>query len=241
MSYIGRWIFGSTACDAWILANFLSCMASVFNLCAVSWDRYLAVTSPLHYLVRMRDSKVKIILASVWATSLLMAAVLTYGTHVSEKRTLCHIWGTDVEFVLVETVCGYFIPVGFLVFVNGKVIVVARSQMRRIHTQQEMSVFSESGSCGQRGVERREITRKLQRELRTFKMFLIVIGCFLACWTPFITVGTLESFRETPVIVRHLMVILLYCNSAFNFLISGIVNKDLRKAMIDSFRCKKCC
>ena len=183
----------------------------------------------------------KIILASVWATSLLMAAVLTYGTHVSEKRTLCHIWGTDVEYVLVETVCGYVIPVGFLVFVNGEVIVVARSQMRRIHIQQKMSVFSESGSCGKRGVERCEIARNLQRELRTFKMFLIVIGCFLACWTPLIIVGTLESFRETPVIVRHLMVILMYCNSAFNFLISGIVNKDLRKAMIDSLRCKKCC
>ena len=216
-------------------------MASVFNLCAVSWDRYLAVTSPLHYLVRMRDSKVKIILASVWATSLLIAAVLTYGTHVSEKRTLCHIWGTDVEYVLVETVCGYVIPVGFLVFVNGKVIVEARSQMRRIHTQQEVSVFSQGGSCGQRGVETCEIARKLQQELRTFRMFLIMIGCFLACWTPLITVGTMEPFRQSPAIFRHMLIILMYCNSAFNFLISGIVNKDLRKAMLDSLRCKKCC
>ncbi|KAL2725085.1 octopamine receptor Oamb-like isoform X1 [Vespula squamosa] len=43
------WIFGDLWCSVWLAVDVWMCTASILNLCAISLDRYLAVTRPVSY------------------------------------------------------------------------------------------------------------------------------------------------------------------------------------------------
>lgn len=60
------WPFGTLWCSIWLAIDVLLCTASILNLCAISLDRYLAVTRPIQYPSTMSRKKGKIIVACVW-------------------------------------------------------------------------------------------------------------------------------------------------------------------------------
>ncbi len=44
-----RWPFGRVVCILWTSADLTLCTASILSLCAISVDRYLAISRPLRY------------------------------------------------------------------------------------------------------------------------------------------------------------------------------------------------
>lgn len=44
-----RWIFGKIMCRVWLATDVWLCTASIYNLLAITIDRYMAVTKPLSY------------------------------------------------------------------------------------------------------------------------------------------------------------------------------------------------
>ena len=67
------WLLGWVVCDAWISLDILLCTASILSLCAISIDRYLAISRPISYskMKRSKTLAVKII-AAVWVSSALI-------------------------------------------------------------------------------------------------------------------------------------------------------------------------
>jgi len=43
------WVYGDLWCSVWLAVDVWMCTASILNLCAISLDRYLAVTRPVSY------------------------------------------------------------------------------------------------------------------------------------------------------------------------------------------------
>ncbi|GFS92216.1 octopamine receptor Oamb [Nephila pilipes] len=66
------WIFGELWCQMWLAVDVWLCTASILNLCAISIDRYLAITRPVHYRTIMSTLKVKLLIASVWILSFII-------------------------------------------------------------------------------------------------------------------------------------------------------------------------
>ncbi|XP_032227780.2 alpha-2A adrenergic receptor [Nematostella vectensis] len=128
----GQWTFGLHTCNFWLFANFWFCSASVFNLCLVSWDRYVAVTSPLHYQTRMCEERVVKLIAGNWAWSLVLAGCLIIGFHFSQQRVICSVKGIDPEILLVAVITMFILPCIFLVFVNLKVWFITRRHHHQI-------------------------------------------------------------------------------------------------------------
>ncbi|GIY66483.1 octopamine receptor Oamb [Caerostris darwini] len=66
------WIFGELWCQMWLAVDVWLCTASILNLCAISIDRYLAITRPVHYRTIMSTMRVKLLIAAVWVLSFII-------------------------------------------------------------------------------------------------------------------------------------------------------------------------
>lgn len=44
-----KWPFSRFLCQIWATSDVMLCTASILNLCVISLDRYMAITSPLKY------------------------------------------------------------------------------------------------------------------------------------------------------------------------------------------------
>ncbi|GBP90197.1 Probable G-protein coupled receptor No9 [Eumeta japonica] len=63
------WIFGSVWCSVWLAVDVWMCTASILNLCAISLDRYVAVTRPVSYPSIMSRRRAKALIAGLWVLS----------------------------------------------------------------------------------------------------------------------------------------------------------------------------
>ncbi|EDO32513.1 predicted protein, partial [Nematostella vectensis] len=268
----GEWSFSPVVCHAGTLFNFWFCCASVFNLCAVSWDRYVAVTSPLLYTVRMDDAKVRWTIAVIWVVSLFMSFLIMVAVIESKTVFYCTATGLAVEYSLSSALVIFIIPLIFLVFANGRIMSIARAQLKKIKQQMPYGYDSYEDSSSKSRTEAEtlpsttvtnleQITTKPQepeqnldfqesiqipntskklyfqrfrREFKTFKLFVIVTGVFLVCWTPLFVTMVMSSFLRTwtMVSIMHFALILGYANSACNVFIYSYFNREFRNALL---------
>ncbi|CAG9815229.1 unnamed protein product [Phaedon cochleariae] len=63
------WIFGDVWCQVWLAVDVWMCTASILNLCAISLDRYVAVTRPITYPSIMSHKRAKALIAGLWILS----------------------------------------------------------------------------------------------------------------------------------------------------------------------------
>ncbi|ERL88449.1 hypothetical protein D910_05835 [Dendroctonus ponderosae] len=63
------WTFGDIWCRIWLAVDVWMCTASILNLCAISLDRYVAVTRPITYPSIMSKSRAKMLVAGLWVLS----------------------------------------------------------------------------------------------------------------------------------------------------------------------------
>jgi hypothetical protein len=235
------------------MANFWFCSASILNLCLVSWDRYVAVTSSLHYKMRMSDTRVRNMIVISWTLSFSVAIVLIAGVHLNtESKTNCTIRSLNQVFTTVGAFLEFILPVLFLGFVNGRVWLVARRHKKRIHVnvqeshrfgmssrEQQLQIVDGATHHSASGRGGRTLTRTIKQEIKTFKTFLIVIGVFVICWSPFYASMIADIFQPLNSSVFYLTIVLSYCNSALNVFIYGTFSREFRKAIISSVRWPK--
>uniref|UniRef100_A0A8D0BM78 Muscarinic acetylcholine receptor n=1 Tax=Salvator merianae TaxID=96440 RepID=A0A8D0BM78_SALMN len=79
---MGEWKFGKSLCKLWLVADYLVCTASVFNIVLISFDRFISVTKAVSYRAQKgmtRNAVVKMVV--VW-----IAAFLLYGRNVPKPQ-----------------------------------------------------------------------------------------------------------------------------------------------------------
>jgi hypothetical protein len=69
----GAWVLGQDWCDVWHSVDVLCSTASILNLCAISIDRYIAITDPLAYPLRMTGKVGVLLVLAVWFLSALIS------------------------------------------------------------------------------------------------------------------------------------------------------------------------
>ncbi|XP_066504965.1 muscarinic acetylcholine receptor M1 [Hoplias malabaricus] len=124
---IGRWTLGNLACDVWLAVDYVASNASVMNLLAISFDRYLSVTRPLTYRARRTTKRAALLIALAWGVSfILWAPAILFWQDIVGKRMVpedqCSVQFLSVPVITFGTaIAAFYLPVCVMVALYWKV------------------------------------------------------------------------------------------------------------------------
>ncbi|KAL5284016.1 GPROAR1 family protein [Megaselia abdita] len=150
------WIFGDVWCKIWLAVDVWMCTASILNLCAISLDRYVAVTRPVTYPSIMSTKRAKSLIAGIWVLSFVICFPplvgwkdqkmevenLTYtrGNHTlyyADKRPHTCPWKCELTndrgYVLYSALGSFYIPMFVMLFFYWRIYRAAVRTTRAIN------------------------------------------------------------------------------------------------------------
>ena len=187
----------------WTGTDIMVSVASIWHLTCVSIDRYLCITGPFSYHVRMTSKRAIVIIAAIWLYSIVVASLgMTF-------------WHWDF-YTLAIVVLNYPIPVIIILFAYMSIFKAARYQAKQI----DLNVNGKSRRFS------------LTVELKAAKTLGVVIGAFIVCWSPFFGLNLSYYICDCPPSPLTVSVAkwMHYGNSMLNPMIYGLLNKDFRFA-----------
>lgn len=145
------WPFGSVLCTVWQVLDITLTSASILTLGAISIDRYISLTKPLHYSSIVTTNRTLLSILVVWAWSLGFALPLISQKSSNQNNENPCESVTDVGFVIFSVLVTFYIPSIIVVGMYIMIYRIARAQykrdtMNRTCTQQQGTSSSNSKS-----------------------------------------------------------------------------------------------
>ncbi|KAI7814973.1 dopamine receptor D4b [Triplophysa rosa] len=106
----GVWSLNLALCDGLMTMDVMLCTASIFNLCAISVDRFIAVSIPLNYNLKHVDHRQILLLSATWLLALAVASPVIFGINNVPQRDPRECKLEDNIYVVYSSVCSFFIP-----------------------------------------------------------------------------------------------------------------------------------
>ncbi|CAI5456783.1 unnamed protein product [Caenorhabditis angaria] len=144
------WLLGLTMCDFFHAMDILASTASIWNLCVISLDRYMAGQDPIGYRDKVSKRRILIAILLVWVMSAFLSfpAILYWRTtspHLYLDSRKCDFTDSSM-YVGFSSLISFFIPLGLILFAYGKVFIIATRHSRGMRKGvKTVSVKSKSG------------------------------------------------------------------------------------------------
>ncbi|XP_033620654.1 D(4) dopamine receptor, partial [Fukomys damarensis] len=217
----GEWLLSPRLCDVLMAMDVMLCTASIFNLCAISVDRFAAVTVPLNY---GRQGRPQLLL--IGATWLLSAAPVQRPRSSPSTRDpggplrrRSHGPATGLPCLLD---CA---PAPGLPRDPCGADCVAADDLPDAALPQQ--------------ARRRPRAKITSRERKAMRVLPVVVGAFLVCWTPFFVVHITQALCPACSVSPRLVSAVTwlgYVNSALNPVIYTIFNAEFRTVFRKALR-----
>ncbi|KAM6968915.1 platelet-activating factor receptor-like [Tautogolabrus adspersus] len=185
----GDWIYSDFLCRLTGSLFFINTYCSILFLCAISVNRYWAVTRPLDAASSDHRRRGIIVCSCIWLMATLMAipSLASPGTNIDKEFTRCfegYQNQTDSDKKTVAAthfaIIGMFFIVFFLVVVCN--LLIARALLSKSPSQavnRSATMTSRKSNGGSSSCRR---PRGLKR--RALQMLLAVVGVFVVCFLP---------------------------------------------------------
>nr|XP_029723287.1 5-hydroxytryptamine receptor 1-like [Aedes albopictus] len=250
-----EWKFGTVFCDIWVSFDVLSCTASILNLCAISVDRYWAITKPLEYGVKRTPRRMIACIVLVWlvAACISLPPLLILGNeHMTNGQPSCSVC-QNFFYQIYATLCAFYIPLAVMLFVYFQIFRAARrivNEEKRAQRHLETAIngsattpekkLSAGGTVLVATPQHKRLRFQLAKERKASTTLGIIMSAFTICWLPFFILALVRPFLgEDHHLLSSLFLWLGYANSLLNPIIYATLNRDFRKPFqeILFFRC----
>ncbi|XP_007470256.1 PREDICTED: alpha-2B adrenergic receptor [Lipotes vexillifer] len=126
---LGYWYFWRTWCEVYLALDVLFCTSSIVHLCAISLDRYWAVSRALEYNSKRTPRRIKCIILTVW----LIAAVISLPPLIykgdpapqTRGRPQCKL-NQEAWYILASSIGSFFAPCLIMILVYLRIYLIAK-------------------------------------------------------------------------------------------------------------------
>ncbi|XP_030578886.1 opsin-3 [Archocentrus centrarchus] len=217
----GGWIWSQATCVWDGFSNSLFGIVSIMTLAALAYERYIRV---VHAQVVDFPWAWRAI-AHIWLYSLAWtgAPLLGWNRYTLEIHRLgCSLdWTSkdpnDAAFILFFLLACFFVPVGIMIYCYGNILYT----VQRLRSLQDLQTV--------------QIIKILRYEKKVAVMFLLMISCFLVCWTPYAVVSMMEAFGRKSMVSPTVAIIPSFfakSSTAYNPLIYVFMSRKFRRCLL---------
>ncbi|NWH78431.1 ADRA2 protein, partial [Piaya cayana] len=238
---MGYWYFGGLWCSLYLALDVLLCTASIGHLCAISLDRYWAVTRAARLNLRRSPGRVKGMIGAVWVAAAVVA--LPPLLWVQPGGQECQL-SQETWYVLASCAASFFAPCLVMVAVYCRIYqLTARRTAALLATHAPHATGKKGPGVAMPSWRRRSQHQSVSlcrqrlvraRERRFTVVLAVVMGAFVLCWFPFFFTYSLVAIcGEGCHVSKPLFSFFFwigYCNSSLNPLIYTLFNRDFRAA-----------
>ena len=206
----------------WFKLSHTFLYSSSSNLCALTADRFLAITMHLKYTVFMTGKRLIISLASAWIAPLILFTLPSIFTYSNDSASFTFFFETFRVSVF------QLIPSVVFVFVTGRLCFIARDISRK-----ESLLLAQIRFNFKPAQQNVPTAKKHREKTASVKMIVLIILLFVLChvggnYRCFCFVFKLCVASENLDNVIHVLFII---NSAANPLVYTVLKKDMRNEL----------
>ncbi|KFO59607.1 5-hydroxytryptamine receptor 6, partial [Corvus brachyrhynchos] len=248
----GRWVLRGDFCSLWASFDVMCCSASILNLCVISLDRYLLITSPLRYKLRMTSCRALALILATWTLAALASFLpIKMGWHELEFEVRAlNVTGRGDEdqcrllvslpYALVASCLTFFLPSAAISFTYCRILLAARHTAGQCWCRGELPTtpclrpqVPRAPSQPLAGSESRRFTNKHSKKALKASLTLgILLGMFFVAWLPFFITNVAQAVCGcVPAGFFDVLTWLGYCNSTMNPIIYPLFMRDFKRAM----------
>ena len=218
-----RWI----SCHTSLMKSFrwIFVYSSVCNLCAMTVDRYLAITSPIYHRTKVSERVVVVWIALSWLVpSVLRGVIFIPLYYVDEEKALKY--GLPILLVIFEA-----LPCLLILFAVVRISIIAKRQKLQHRNKSK-------GRANQAKDEN-------QRSSTALRMILFVAFFFIFCYLFEVYYATCKTFFKLckdAEILQMIQRLFLIANSAVNPFAYAYLKRDIKeevKSKIYAGLCRK--
>ncbi|XP_041950476.1 trace amine-associated receptor 13c-like [Alosa sapidissima] len=209
------WYFGDMMCKILPFISLVAVLGSLCSLVLVSIDRFIAVSDPLRYSLKVTHNKVVIIVVLSWFFCVLYSFFLLYDhlTEMEPHRT-CHgecLLTFSFSWIVVDVFVSFIMPCSTVIILNMKIFCAAK-----YHTKVINSVTERERASNKDTIRSKKSSRKAAKTIG------VLVTVYLLCYMPymlsFFEFGT-QSFNH---FLLKYVIWIMYINSCMNPIIYAL-------------------
>ena len=210
-------------------------LASLFNICGCTYDRYIAIKNPLHYPAIMTKARFFQVMVVVWLAPLVIAIIPQVWVQNAEALKLSKFdlytyerYFVAFMIVLVLVICFVLIAIYVYIFV------VAKRHYEAMKKSEPPTLHDASDDRKARK-RRSQSVKNFFVAIKSTMLFATIGAGFVLCWLPLIILNITFAFDRIHLLPPEFIdiaEILMYFNSFLNPVAYAFFQKEFRRSIL---------